>query len=436
MLLGDTPRGHPSRDASRLEDDDVAGAPDCREQRRRHARRLSGAGRSFEDEDSIGKDGLDDLGDRLVDGESLHGVSEYKGAMLLQRDVPLAPLTTLGLGGRASHMAIVGDDGDLLDALHEAASQKQKVLVLGGGSNVVIADEGFDGMVVRVASRGVNVERPLNDKVRLDVAAGEDWDALVSRAVAEGWSGLESLSGIPGLVGATPIQNVGAYGHEVKETIASVRVFDRQSEIFSDLPPDACGFGYRTSIFRGSERYVVLRVVFELAVSKESAPVVYPELARALGVAEGGRVPSRKVRRAVRTLRRAKGMIVDPTDPDSASVGSFFVNPILTKEELGALERRAAQGALLRMGETVPSFAAGPDRWKIPAGWLVEHAGFPKGYGQGRVGVSSKHALALVHRGHGTTKEFVALAREIRAGVLANFGVTLEPEPLLVGCSL
>jgi UDP-N-acetylmuramate dehydrogenase len=355
--------------------------------------------------------------------------------MLLQRDVPLAPLTTLGLGGRAARMAIVGDEADLLEALREAKGQGERVLVLGGGSNVVIADEGFPGLVIRVASRGVEVLR-LEGKVRLDVAAGEDWDALVSRAVREGWSGIECLSGIPGLVGATPIQNVGAYGHEVKETVARVRVFDREREVFVDMSPDACGFGYRTSIFRGSERYVVMRVDFELEVSKDSAPIVYTELARALDVREGERAPAREVRRAVRALRRSKGMVVDARDPDSVSVGSFFVNPTLTKDELGAVERRASRVGLLRMGETVPRFPAGSERWKVPAGWLVEHAGFAKGYGHGRVGVSSKHALALVHRGHGTTRELIELAREIQAGVKASFGVELHPEPVLVGCAL
>jgi UDP-N-acetylmuramate dehydrogenase len=356
--------------------------------------------------------------------------------MLLQRDVPLAPLTTLGLGGRASRMAIVGDDADLVEAFLEAKSKGERVFILGGGSNVVIADEGFQGLVIRLASRGVEVEMLEGGKVRLDVAAGEDWDALVARAVSEGWSGIESLAGIPGLVGATPIQNVGAYGHEVKETLVRVRVYDREAGVFAELEASQCAFGYRTSLFRGSDRYVVMRVVFELEVSSESAPVTYTELARALDLKEGSRAPAREVRRVVRDLRRKKGMVVDPRDPDSASAGSFFVNPTLTKEELGSLEWRASRGGLLRMGETVPRFAAPPEKWKVPAGWLVEHAGFPKGYGQGRVGVSSKHALALVHHGHGTTRELVELAREIRDGVKARLGVELRPEPVFVGCAL
>jgi UDP-N-acetylmuramate dehydrogenase len=355
--------------------------------------------------------------------------------MLSQRDVPLAPLTTLGLGGLAARMAVVNDEADLVDALAQASSDGGELFVLGGGSNVVVADEGFPGLVVRMASRGVKVEKR-GSKVLLDVAAGEDWDSLVTRAVAEGWSGIESLAGIPGLVGGTPIQNVGAYGHEVSETIQSVRVFDRERDEFIDLETQACAFGYRTSLFRGKGRYIVARVVFELDMSRESAPVLYSELARTLSVKEGERAPAREVRRAVRALRRSKGMVVDPNDPDSASVGSFFVNPTLTRGEFGVLEERASQGGVLRAGETVPRFLVESERVKVPAAWLVERAGFSKGYGAGRVGVSSKHALALVHRGGGTTRELIDLAREIQGGVKERFGVTLHPEPVLVGVRL
>jgi UDP-N-acetylmuramate dehydrogenase len=354
--------------------------------------------------------------------------------MLLQRGVPLAPLTTLGLGGLAARVAVVKDDVDLVEALRQATSDGDEIFVLGGGSNVVVADEGFAGLVVRVASRGVEVHRR-GSKVRVDVAAGEDWDGLVSRAVAEGWSGIESLAGIPGLVGGTPIQNVGAYGHEVKEVIVRVRAYDREEEAFVDFGREACAFGYRTSVFRGKGRYVVTRVVFELDASEASAPVLYSELARTLAVREGERAPAREVRRAVRSLRRSKGMVVDPTDPDSASVGSFFVNPTLNSEDLRVLEQRAVESGALRAGETVPRFAAANEEFKVPAAWLVERAGFSKGYGQGRVGVSSKHALALVHRGGGTTRDLVDLAREIRSVVKERFGAELHPEPVFVGCS-
>jgi UDP-N-acetylmuramate dehydrogenase len=351
--------------------------------------------------------------------------------MLGQRGAPLAPLTTLGLGGRAARLVTVNDDADLVEALRGAESEGDgNVFVLGGGSNVIVADEGFAGLVVHIASRGVEVER-LGDTVRLDVAAGEDWDDLVTRTVEEGWSGLESLAGIPGRVGGTPIQNVGAYGHEVKEAIVRVRVYDRSERHFAVLGKDACGFGYRTSLFRGRSRYVVTHVLFELDVSRESAPVRYAELARVLGVAEGDRAPAKEVRRAVRSLRSQKGMIVDARDPDSASVGSFFVNPTLTPEELDALQLRTP-----RAGDTVPCFPADRGRFKVPAAWLVERAGFSKGYGRGRVGVSGKHALALVNRGGGTTRELIELAREIRRGVEARFGVELQPEPVFLGCGL
>jgi UDP-N-acetylmuramate dehydrogenase len=347
--------------------------------------------------------------------------------MLLSRDVPLAPLTTLRLGGPAMRMATVGDEAELVEAFHDAQKRGDEVFVLGGGSNVVVADEGFTGLVIRIGLRGVGIERR-GDKVRLDVAAGEEWDPLVTRAAEEGYSGLESLAGIPGLVGATPIQNVGAYGHEVKEAIVRVRALDREAGRFVDLDNGACSFGYRTSLFRGQARYVVVRVAFELDVTTESAPVVYAELARALGIQEGRRAPAKDVRSAVLALRRSKGMVLDPKDPDSVSAGSFFVNPSLTGAELDALERLA--------GATVPRFAAGSDRFKVPAAWLVERAGFAKGYGLGRVGVSSKHSLALVNRGHATTGELLELAREIRSTVKSRLGVELRPEPIFLGCAL
>jgi UDP-N-acetylmuramate dehydrogenase len=355
--------------------------------------------------------------------------------MISRRDVPLAPLTTLGLGGLAARMAVVHDDSDLVDALESAESTGESVFVLGGGSNVIVADDGFPGLVIRVASRGVAIEES-GSKVRLDVAAGEDWDGLVERTVAEGWSGIESLAGIPGLAGGAPIQNVGAYGHEVKETILRVRAFDRERNVFVDLPKEACAFGYRTSLFRGKGRYIVTKVLFELDVSPDSAPVLYAELARTLGLQEGERAPAREVVRAVRALRRSKGMLVDPSDPDSASVGSFFVNPTLTRHELDALDRRVREGGVLRAGELVPRFPVEEARFKVPAAWLVERAGFSRGYGPGRVGVSTKHTLALVHRGRGTTRELIELARQIRSGVNDRFGVELHPEPVFVGCKL
>jgi UDP-N-acetylmuramate dehydrogenase len=361
--------------------------------------------------------------------------------MIEQRDVPLAPLTSLRLGGSAKRVVRVEEEADLVPALASAEASGEAVLVLGGGSNLVVADEGWGGLVLRVALRGVSMTRlapgsRATETVRVEVLAGEPWDPFVERCVGEGYSGIECLSGIPGLVGATPIQNVGAYGQEVSETIVAVRAFDREARVFVDLAPEACRFGYRTSLFRHNPRYVVVSVVFELAVTNASAPLRYAELVRGLGVREGDAAPLADVRRMVLALRRTKGMVLDPGDPDSVSAGSFFVNPTLSSGELAALESRVADARVLRAGEVMPRFAAGLGRWKVSAGWLVERAGFTKGYGAGSVGVSSKHALALVHRGQGTTRELVALARQIRDGVRGRFGVELAPEPVFVGCAL
>jgi UDP-N-acetylmuramate dehydrogenase len=315
---------------------------------------------------------------------------------------------------------------DVALAVRDAGDRGQPLLVLGGGSNLVVADDGFPGLVARMGIRGVKVRRE-PARVVVDVAAGEDWDALVARAVDEGFSGLECLSGIPGLVGATPIQNVGAYGREVSQMLTRVHAFDRESGSRVALDPAECAFGYRTSAFKASDRWIVTGVELTLDRSLESAPVTYAELARALSLAPGQRAPLGRVREAVLALRRSKGMLIDPAAPEPFSAGSFFVNPVLDGPALAELETRA--------GTRPPCFDAGAGRFKVAAAWLVERAGFPKGWGQGRVGVSSKHALALVNRGGATTRELLALARTVREGVRDRFGVVLEPEPVLVGGS-
>jgi UDP-N-acetylmuramate dehydrogenase len=313
-----------------------------------------------------------------------------------------------------------------VDAVREADAAGTPLLLLAGGSNVVIADEGFDGLVLRIATRGIERAVSEDAAVRLSVAAGESWDELVAGVVADGLVGVECLAGIPGSVGATPIQNVGAYGQEVSETIASVRVLDRRSGEVAELAPAQCGFGYRTSAFkRAPGERVVLGVEFVLPRADRSAPVRYGELARALGVELGASAPTAAVREAVLGLRRGKGMVLDPADPDSVSAGSFFTNPILDAPAFEALERRA--------GERPPAFGEPEGRVKTSAAWLVERAGFGRGYGDGRAGISSKHTLALVNRGGATTAELVALAREIAAGVQRHFGVELVPEPVFVG---
>ncbi|MGH7269286.1 MAG: UDP-N-acetylmuramate dehydrogenase [Polyangiaceae bacterium] len=340
--------------------------------------------------------------------------------------VALAPLTTLRIGGPAARLIDLEREEDVIDAVRDADAIREPLLVLGEGSNVVIADEGFPGTVGRMAVRGIDV-RSGGDRVTVEVGAGETWDDVAARAGGEGWGGLECLSGIPGLAGATPIQNVGAYGQEVGDTIAAVRAFDRASGTFVDLTPRSCAFAYRSSVFKRKDRWIVTRVRFVLPRGPLAAPVRYAELARALGVREGDRPPLSEVRDTVIALRRQKGMIVDAEDPDSFSAGSFFVNPVVDGAVRNSVEARA--------GDRPPSFDAGDGRYKLAAAWLVERAGFPKGWGEGRVGVSRKHALSLVNRGGGSARELLACARTIRDGVRERFGVSLEPEPVLVGCT-
>jgi UDP-N-acetylmuramate dehydrogenase len=280
----------------------------------------------------------------------------------------------------------------------------------------VIADEGVRGTVVLVRTKGV--ERRGD---RLVVQAGEDWDPLVARCVAGGLQGFECLSGIPGSAGATPIQNVGAYGQDVAETVAWVRVYDREADAVRTMDAAECEFDYRRSVFKHRDRWVVLAVAYRLRESAESGPIRYAELARALGVPVGGRAPLADVREAVLALRRRKGMVIDPADPDSVSAGSFFTNPILAPDAFAALPSGA------------PAYPEPDGRIKTSAAWLIEHAGFGRGHGAGNVGISSKHTLALVNRGGATTAELLALARRIAAGVAERFGVALQPEPVLVG---
>jgi len=369
------------------------------------------------------------------------------GAAPSAAQVPLAGYTTLRLGGPARRFAAAADDVELVAQVWAADERGDPLLVLGGGSNLVVADAGFPGTVVHVATRGVR-PRPDGDSVLLTVAAGEDWDTVVAGTVADGLAGLECLSGIPGLAGATPIQNVGAYGQEVAQTLVAVRGYDRARGEVVDLTAAECGFGYRTSAFKRSlhswasgpavtGRFVVLGVTFRLERSAESAPVRYAELARALGIGEGGRAPLGEVRSAVLALRRRKGMVLDAADPDTRSAGSFFTNPVLDPAAFAALERAVA--ATCGPGTRVPTFPTGPGQVKVPAAWLIERAGFAKGYAPGPdtgARISAKHTLALVNPGGATTASLLALAREVAGGVRKAFGVELAPEPVLVGVDL
>ena len=346
----------------------------------------------------------------------------------------LADHTTLRLGGPARRFVRAGTEADLIEAVRAADRAGEPLLILGSGSNLVVADRGFDGTVIQVATTGVH-RGP--EPGLVTVAAGEDWDAVVAWTVAAGLAGLECLSGIPGLAGATPIQNVGAYGQEVADTITAVRTYDRVTGEIDIFLNDRCGFGYRTSVFKRDDarRHVVLSVTFRLAEQSASRPLRYPELASALGVEPGDQVASTKVRSAVIDLRRRKGMVIDATDPDTRSVGSFFVNPVLDGAALAAVE--AAARARCGDGTRVPRFDAGDGLVKVPAAWLIERAGFAKGYSLGDgARISAKHTLALVNSGSATTEGLLALARQIRDGVRDVFGVSLTPEPVLVGVAL
>jgi UDP-N-acetylmuramate dehydrogenase len=313
----------------------------------------------------------------------------------------------------------------LVDAVRIADEAGDELLLVGGGSNLVVADEGVDGTVVRVLTRGISNDVDMCTGAMVTVAAGEPWDAFVARAVAEGWIGVEALAGIPGSAGATPIQNVGAYGQEVSQTIASVRTYDRYDRRIRTFAAADCGFSYRYSRFKAEpQRYVVLSVTFQLALGELSTPIAYAELARTLGVAVGERAPAVDVREAVLELRRGKGMVLDGDDHDTWSAGSFFTNPLLSPEQAAALPPGA------------PRFDQPDGTVKTSAAWLIGHAGFAKGHGTDAVSLSTKHPLALTNRGSGTTTDLLALAREVRDGVRDAYGITLVNEPVLVGCEL
>ncbi|MCW2844583.1 MAG: UDP-N-acetylmuramate dehydrogenase [Nocardioides sp.] len=338
----------------------------------------------------------------------------------------LSEHTTLRLGGPAARFVTAGTEDELVDAVRRADEAGDPLLVLAGGSNLVVADAGFDGTVVEVATRGVVADVEGDEAscggVLVTVAAGEPWDALVARAVGAGWVGVEALSGIPGSVGATPIQNVGAYGQEVAQTIASVRVWDRTLRGVRTFANAECGFGYRHSRFKADRsRHVVLSVTFQLAQGAQSTPVTYAELARTLGVEAGRRAPLTEVREAVLALRAGKGMVLDPADHDTWSAGSFFTNPVVAPGELP---------------EGAPAWPQPDGTVKTSAAWLIERSGFTKGYGNARVSLSTKHPLALTNRGGARADDLLALAREVRDGVAARFGIRLVNEPVLVGCEL
>lgn len=332
--------------------------------------------------------------------------------------VPLAPLMTIGVGGPARWYVRAGDVEEVQAARRWAADRGLPLFVLGGGSNIVVSDRGFPGLVLHVTIAGAHLH-PAGSEAILDAGAGEPWDAVVSRAVGAGYAGLECLSGIPGSAGGTPIQNVGAYGQEVAESILHVTVLDARSGEIVQMPARECGFQYRQSRFKQADagRFIVCGVTYRLA--RGAPTVTYPDVIAWVHGQGLARPTVADVRRGVIEIRRRKGMVLDEADPDTRSVGSFFMNPIVPAA------RHAALGS--------PGFPMPDGSMKIPAAWLIECTGFARGFGEGRAGVSSKHPLALVNRGGASAEDIVALACRIKRAVLDRFDIALRPEPVFVG---
>ncbi|HCJ53125.1 MULTISPECIES: UDP-N-acetylmuramate dehydrogenase [Glutamicibacter] len=352
----------------------------------------------------------------------------------------LKNLTTTRVGGPAQQLVTATSEAELAHAVGAADDAGNDVLLIGGGSNLVICDEGYPGVGVQIATRGLHLDEQPNGKVLLRAAAGENWDVTVEYSLTEGLSGLEALSGIPGCTGATPVQNVGAYGADVSQTLAWIRAYDRHNGQVIKLQNADLEFAYRDSLIKrtstnGSPRYIVLEVAFLLERSKDSAPIRYAELARRLGVEAGERADAHQVRQTVLELRRSKGMVYDRQDADSHSTGSFFTNPIVPREILENLPDNAPNYPVAQEGFV-----------KLSAAWLIDQAGFSKGYGlegtegfalaQGRASLSTKHTLAITNRGEATAQDILAIARAVRAGVAERFGIELVNEPLLIGLSL
>jgi UDP-N-acetylmuramate dehydrogenase len=337
----------------------------------------------------------------------------------------LAELTTLRVGGPAGRVVVAESEAELVDAVEQADSCGVPALVVGGGSNLLVADSGYPGTVVLVRTRGIETDSDTCGGAWVTVAAGESWDAVVEHAVAQEWAGIEALSGIPGSAGATPIQNVGAYGQQVADVVARVRTWDRVERTRRTFTTLDCRFGYRTSRFKTEPgRWLVLDVSLQLRLSPTSGPIRYAELAQRLGIEVGERAPLDEVRAAVVELRRGKGMVLDAADHDTWSAGSFFTNPVLSTDVASTLPAGA------------PRYDAGEGAVKTSAAWLMEHAGCGRGYGGPHAALSGKHALALTNRGEASADDLVALARDVRSRVHQAYGVLLEPEPVMVGCTL
>ena len=346
--------------------------------------------------------------------------------MLIQENIKLAPLTTMGVGGPARFFVEASSTEEVREATGYAKSRNLPLFILGGGSNLVVSDAGWPGLVLKVSLLGIN-HRHGHGTAYFDVGAGEDWDSFVAATVQHHCAGIECLSGIPGSVGGTPVQNVGAYGQEVAQTIDSVVALDIESGEEEEFEKSDCGFGYRSSIFNTSARgrYVILRVTYAL-VHDGHPRLAYADLQKHF--AGRGEPTLAEVREAVRQIRASKGMLLTPGDPDARSAGSFFKNPVLTENEFESLKRKASERGL-----QIPNYPALAARRKVSAAWLVEQSGFSKGVGNGHVGISRKHALAIVNRGGATSAEVVQLKNEIQARVQQQWEIQLEPEPVLLG---
>lgn len=347
--------------------------------------------------------------------------------MQLQENIPLAPFTTLGVGGRARWFVTACDEQQVRDAISLARQHSLPVFVLGGGSNLLISDEGFDGLVIHVALRGIARQELDDGRVVLQVAAGEIWDALVQFAVEHDLAGIECLAGIPGTVGGTPVQNVGAYGQEVSETIHTLRCYDTKELLFTEMSNVDCGFGYRTSLLNTSRRGQFLITRVDFALTPHGAPKLeYADLRKRF---QGSAKPSlSEVAEAVRDIRRGKGMVIDSADPNSRSAGSFFRNPIVAQEILPQLSEAA--GVSL---DLIPTWSTGDGRVKLPAAWLLEHAGFVRGFAMGNAGISARHTLALINRGGAAACDIAALRDRIIDTVQQRFAIRLEQEPVSLG---
>ncbi len=347
--------------------------------------------------------------------------------MNILENIPLAPLTTFGIGGPARWLVDAASEAEIAEAVEYARERGLALLVLGGGSNLLVSDAGFDGLVLHVGLRGIDVAGDSGQTI-YRAAAGESWDDCVERTIQDECVGLECLAGIPGTVGGTPVQNVGAYGQEVSSVIERVRALDLAQQKFVEFPGAECGFGYRRSRFNSTDRgrFIVTRVDYRLTAG--GAPTLrYADLQRAIQESgqEGAQPSLAEVAAVVRRVRRSKGMLLVEGDPDCRSAGSFFKNPVVTEDQVGQIARASAKQP--------PRFPAGKGRVKLPAAWLIEQAGFSKGYALGAAGISSRHTLALINRGGASADEILALADKIKAAVEGRFGIRLEMEPVRVG---